>query len=446
MLTDTAPQVRPLASYREAIQLAVPAICSMLSQTFTAAVETALLGYVGTVDQGAAGLGGALLWPFFIFCNCTGIGVQIGVAQAVGAQCRDTCGGLTWQGLYLSLLAWLLLIAVGLGAPYLVRLTAPNPALFDPTVLYLRIELFGGLPALVSATLVGCFRGLGDTRTPLMVTMGIQVLTICLDLLFIFGLGGFPRLGIAGVALATVSATTVGMVVYLQLFLHRGRREGWLRQLWQPFDRHACRQLVRVSWPVGVHGAVDMAAWTLFTALMARFGVVEAAAHAIAMRLLAMAYMAGSGVAVAATTLVGRYVGAQNFPAARRSMKTCLVLVSVLMGSMGLGYFVWRAPLVGLFTTDPAVVALAVQLLVFVALFQLCDGVGLIAMGVLRGAGNTRWPMLASLFLNWGVFVPGVALTLFVWHGGIIACWSVALAAALLFGGVMLRRVLRQDW
>jgi multidrug resistance protein, MATE family len=340
----------------------------------------------------------------------------------------------------------LLLIAVGLSAPLLVQLMAPNPALLDHTVLYLRIELFGGLPAVVNATLVGCFRGLGDTRTPLLAAVVIECLNLLLDVLLIFGMAGLPRLGIAGVALATVSAAALGTVLLLGLFVQRGRREGWLVRWWLPFDRHVCWHLVRVSWPVGVHGALDMAAWTLFTALMARLGTVEAAAHTIAMRMLAMAYMAGSGIAVAATTLVGQYLGAQNFPAAWRSMVTCLVLVTGLTGGMGLGFFVWRYPLVGLFTHDPAVVALAVHLLMFVALFQLCDGVGLIAMGVLRGAGNTRWPMLAGLLLNWGVFVPAVALTIFTWHGGIIAGWTVALGAAMVSWIVLLLRVLCRAW
>ncbi len=336
-ITPATPHVRAAGGYREVVSLAFPLVLSMLSQTIMTAVESAFLGHFGTVEQGAAGLAGALLWPLLLSCNWSGIGVQICVAQSIGAQRRADCGAFTWQGMYVSLLAWLFLILAGLGAPLIVQLSAPSPALVVPTVLYLRIELLGSLPGLLNLSLVGFFRGLGDTKTPLMVTLVVELLGALLDVLFIFGVAGFPRLGIAGAALSTVSATTVGTVIYLCLCLRRGRREGFLTQPRIPFDRGTCWRLVRLSWPIGAHGALDMGAWTLFTALIARLGTVEAAAHAIAIRVISLAYMAGYGISVAATTLVGRYLGAQEPVAARRSMRSCLMLTLLLMGSMGCG-------------------------------------------------------------------------------------------------------------
>lgn len=296
-------------------------------------------------------------------------------------------------------------------------------------MLYLRIKLLGGLPELLNLALVGFFRGLGDTKTPLMVTLVVELLGALLDVLLIFGTAGFPHLGIAGAAYATVSATTVGTVIYTYFFIRRGQREGLLTQPRVPFDRHACWRLVSSSWPIGAHGALEMGAWTLFTALIARLGAVEAAAHAIAIRVISLAYMAGYGISVAATTLVGRYLGAQEPVAARRTMRSCLMLALLLMGSMGVGFFVWRQPLVALFTGDHAVAPLASRLVIFVALFQIFDSLSLSAMGVLRGAGQTRWPMVAALLVNWGLFVPSAALVMFSWQGGIMGAgpWRWAL-------------------
>lgn len=444
--TPAIPHGRVAGGYREVVWLAFPLVLSMLSQTIMTGVESAFLGHYGTVEQGAAGLGGALLWPLLLLCNWSGIGVQICVAQSIGAQRRPDCGAFTWQGIYVSVLAWLFLIAAGLSAPLIVGLSAPSPELVVPTVLYLRIELLGGLPGLVNLTLVGFFRGIGDTKTPLVVTLVMELVGVLLDVLLIFGVAGFPRLGIAGAALSTVSATTVGTVIYLRLFLRRGQREGWLTQPRLPFDRHTCWRLVRLSWPIGAQGALDMGAWTLFTALIARLGTVEAAAHAIAIRVISLAYMAGYGISVAATTLVGRYLGAQEPVAARRTMRSCLMLALLLMGSMGVGFFVWRQPLVGLFTGDHAVASLAAQLVIFVALFQIFDSLLLSAMGVLRGAGQTRWPMLAVLLVNWGLFIPGAALVMFTWQGGIIGGWAVGLGSAVLLGLGLLWRMLRGAW
>ena len=369
-------------NYREVVTLAFPVVLSMVSQTLRSAVNTALLGHFGTVEQGAAGLGAAMLWPFFLLCNCSGIGVNICVAQYIGAQRRPDCGAIAWQGLYLSVLAWLPMLVAGLCAPLLVQLSAPSPELLAPTALYLRLLLLGGLPELLNFTLISFFRGLGDTRTPLLVTLGIELLNVLLDVLLIFGVAGFPRLGVMGAALAAISAETAGTGVYVGLFLRRAQRQGLLLRPWIPFDYRACRHLAQVSWPIGVQRAVEMGAWTLFTTLVARLGAVETAAHAVATQVMAVSYMAGYGVSIAATTLVGQYLGARNLPAARRSMESCLALVILLMGSLGLGVFVWRHPLAGLFTRDQAVGLLSAHLLIFVALFQVFDGVGLIAMGV----------------------------------------------------------------
>lgn len=432
--------------YREVVPLAFPLVLSMLSQTVIVAVESALLGRLSTVAQGAAGLAGALLWPLLVLCNCSGMGVQICVAQASGAQRRLDCGTVVWQGLYISLLAWLPMLVAGWGTPFLVQLSAPGPQLIEPTTLYLRVLFFGGLPALLNVPLGGFFRGLGDTRTPLLVTVGIRLLNALLAVLLIFGVAGFPRLEIMGAAFATVSANAVGTVLYGILFVRRGRREGFLTRLWVPFDWPTCWRLLRLSWPIGAQGVVEVGAWSLFTTLVARLGTVEAAAHAIVLRVLSLSYMTGYGISVAATTLVGHYLGAQDRAAARRSMRACLSLVMFVMGSMGVGFLVWRQPLVTVFTDDPAVRIMGVRLMLFVALFQGFDGLTLVATGVLRGAGQTRWPMLAGIFLNWGMFVPGTGLVLLYCHGGIMAGWTVALGVAMVFGVVLLLRVLRGTW
>ena len=161
------------------------------------------------MEQGAAGLGGALLWSILIACNCSGMGVQICVAQAMGAQRRSDCGAITWQGVYITGLAWLPMLVLGLYTLPLVRLIAPSPELIEPTALYLRIELLGGLPALLNMTMIGFFRGIGDTRTPSWWCWWSS--SECPPRYVAhFGVAGCPRLGIAGAALSTVICRTVG--------------------------------------------------------------------------------------------------------------------------------------------------------------------------------------------------------------------------------------------
>jgi MATE family multidrug resistance protein len=439
-------QTSMTARYREVVALAYPVVLGMLSHTLMTAVDIALLGRFGTVEQGAAGLANAFLWVFIVTCNCSGAGVNIFVAQYFGAQRYQACGSITWQGLYLSLVAWLPMLAGGVYADALIGFNAPSPELVHPAALYARIRLLGGLPILLNFVMISFFRGIGDTRTPLRVTFAAQCLNALLDVLLIFGVAGFPRLGIAGSAIATVSATSASTLLYLHLFWRRGRRLGLLSRRWQPCDLRICRRLADVSWPVGLQGTLELGAWTLFTTLVARLGSTEMAAHAVATQIMALSYMSGYGISVAASTLVGQYLGARHLAAARQSMLAGLCIVVLYMGALGLGFYVWRTALVSLFTQTPAVLQLGARLLVFVALFQVFDGMSLVATGVLRGAGDTRWPLVVGLFLNWGLFVPLAIVVMFPWQGGVQGGWAAALCYVMVLGMVMLTRVLAGHW
>lgn len=433
--------------YREVSALAFPVALSMLSQTLMWVVDTSFLGRIGTVEQGAAGFAGNFVWLLLsLFYYGASTGVNICVAQYYGAQTPARCGLVTWQGLYVSLLAWLPLMLCGLYADHLVQFVSPSPALLEPAVTYMRIRLLGALPALLSFTLLGCFRGLGDTLTPLGVTALANALNVLLDYLLIFGHAGFPPLGVAGAAWATVLSTAVGCLLYLTLFLYRGRRQGLLTRWLAPFTWPEAYHLIRISLPVGLQGMLEASAWTLFAVLVARLGVVEAAAHQIALSVLSLAYMLAFGVTIAATTLVGRYRGAGNQTAAWRSARSCLVLTLLVSGAVGGGIFLARHGLVGVFNRDEAVRTLGAHLLMCVAPFQLCQGLALVAAGVLRGAGDTRWPMVAGVVISWGVFLPLAWLAMFPLQAGVAGGWVSAVLYGAILGMTMLRRVLRGGW
>jgi putative MATE family efflux protein len=409
-------------------------------------IDAAFLGRLGTAEQGAAGLAEPFLWTLLMLCGGVSTGVNIFVAQDYGAQSRGRCGLITWQGLYVNLLTWLLFLGGGLAARACIQLGQPSPDLLEPAVTYLRIRLLGALPLLMNFTLQGFFRGIGDTQTPLRVTILVNALNVLLDYLLIFGHAGLPRLGIAGAAVAAVLSTSVGSVLYIWLFLRCGTRQGLLTKAWAPFDRYACWHLIQVSWPTGLQAALEMSAWTLFTILVARLGAPEAAAHYITTNVALLSYMPGYGVSVAATTLVGQSLGAADRAAAWRSARACLVLVTLLMGTIGAGFFFWRHALVQFFTADPVVQQLGARLLIFAAICQIFDGWSLVAAGVLRGAGETRWPMLAGVILGWGFFVPLAYLTMFPLHGGVIGGWVVGMTYIILLGLTMSARLAQGQW
>jgi Na+-driven multidrug efflux pump len=182
---------------------------------------------------------------------------------------------------------------------------------------------------------------------------------------------------------------------------------------------------------------LDIGAWTAFTLAVARFDPVQSAANLIGISLIRISFMPAFGVSKAAATLVGQYLGAKDVPSAARSGWTSASLTSVYMVAAGICYFVFRKPLVALFTSDPAVVIVGARLMVWASLFQLGDGLQLVLAGALRGAGDTKFVMWASLTGAWAVFAP-LAFTLMIWKGmgvesGWIAinAWVIVLASLL---------------
>ncbi len=444
--SQSTRHARPLGGYRETLHLAYPVALSMLSQTLMWLVDTSFLGRVSLVAQGAAGFAGTCVWLLLSFSVGIGTGVNILVAQSFGAQRRADCGLVTWQGMYISLLIWIPLLVGGLCAPWIVQRLGPSTPLMEPAATYMAIRLFGALPAVLNFSLLGFFRGLGDTRTLFWVTLLTNALNVVLDYLLIFGHAGLPRLEIAGAAGATVLSTAMGSLIYLWLFVRRGQQQGFLMRRLEAFNWAVWWSLVRLSLPIGCQSMLEGGAWAMFTVLVARLGTIEAATHQIALSLVSFAYMLSFGVTIAATTLVGQYLGAANRAAARRSARSCLVLGTVVLSLLGIVLVLGRRPLVGIFTPDPDVIQLGTRLVLWVAAFQIFQGLSQISAGVLRGAGDTRWPMFASIIAGWGVFLPGATLVMFTLQGGLGGGWMSVVGYGLILSLAMLLRLWHGRW
>jgi Na+-driven multidrug efflux pump len=156
--------------------------------------------------------------------------------------------------------------------------------------------------------------------------------------------------------------------------------------------------------------------------------------------------MPGYGVSIATTTLVGQYLGAGDKEAARRSAYNSLRVVIAFMGTMGVLFYVFRAQLIGLFNPDPAVIAVGATLLIYAAIFQIFDGTGMVCAGVLRGAGDTRWPSVVSIAIAWGVFVPLVYLMSVRLQLGVVGGWQAAAIWIGVLGLAMFLGVRRRKW
>ncbi len=426
-------------SVGEVAVLAGPAVISMLSATMMWTVDTFFVGRLGSAEQGAVGFAGVLTWTICVFFVGVLNAVQVFVAQHVGARQPRGAGEVTWQGIYLGLAAALPIAALSLAAGPIVTSLGVDRTIAPHAEVYLRIRLLGAGGIFLSNASEGYLRGVGDTRTPMVVTIIANSINILLDYGLIFGHFGLPALGLAGAAWATVAAGILQGLTLFICFERRALRDGHLARPIAPAARAPFLRLLRVGLPIGVQWVLDMGSWTVFTLLIARIDAVQAAAHQVATTIIHFSFMPGYGVSVAATTLVGQYLGAGDRQSALRTARSALRLALSFMGAMGIVFLFWRHALIGIFNPDPAVIELGGLLLIFAALFQIFDATNMVLSGVLRGAGDTRFPMVATTVMSWAVFVPLVWL--FAVHLGYGAAggWF---SAVIWLGGLAL--VLRQ--
>lgn len=388
--------------------VAWPVVLSMLSFTAMGVVDTLFVAQLGRDELAGGALGNlAIMLVGALFLG--GLrGVNVVVAQAIGAGQPSLATRAGWAGVGVALAAGVAIAGLSALAPEVAAVfggSAPVQAFAAETF---AVRALGG-PAWLLLTAVGqAMQGRGDTRTPMVANVGANVLNIALNGMFVFGFGGFdvlgggflavPKLGVVGSALATAISLGLGGVTLLFVF---ARRCGWAQPSWAEV-----RAVVGVGAPIGVRFLLDFGGWAALTALMARVGAAEVAATQVAIRIVSVSFLPGHGVGEAASLLVGQAVGAGDIGRARRVFAAATLLAVTVMAAFGVAFAVLPDAILDLFAADAEVRAIGHSLLLWAAAFQVFDAICLVAMGALGGAGDTRFVMWTSVVGTWLLLVP----------------------------------------
>jgi len=418
-------------------------------------VDSAIVGRIGVVELGAIGFAGVWLWTLTSGFVGAATGVQTFVAQEAGAGRPRASARWAVQGLWaivpVSTLAFLL-VRASIGGFF--GLLGPSPELRDAATDYARARLLGAPAIPVLVVFNSWFRGLGDTRTPLAVAIAANVVNALLSWGLVFGVGGLPRLGVAGAGYGAAAAMATGAMLSAWLFVRRSAAAGNAAAgeggsgrgpSWAP-DRRAIARLLRTSAPIGGAFVLDMVTFALFTTVLARMGDRAMAASQAMIQLLSLSFMQAVGIGIASTALVGRYVGAGDHEAARRSHRSAIALGLALTTAVGALFLAVPDLLLRIFTDDPAVVEIGRPLLRLGALFQVADAAGIVAAGSLRGAGDTAWPFLVQSGLAWFYRLPAVWIAAVWLGGGVQGAWWAELGYVVLLGALLLGRFERGAW
>ena len=393
---------------RAILALALPLFLNSSIQAVLNLTDTWFIGRISSTAVAAIAAIHWLILGFLLLFGGVGMAVQTFAAQSYGAGRYRRAGAAAWSGIWASLLMVPVFILLAwLGPHVLVRLG------LDPEVSSLAIEYWqprtgGGVLALLMWAVMSYFYGTGQIRVAVMINLVVAASNAVLNELLMFRLA----MGMAGAAWATNLALAIGFVIALFVFtrLPRGRGQYASHLLWRPRPTQI-GALFAMGLPLGAMIAFDLLGLAVFQLMMARLGVVEAAATQIVMMLTSLAFMPAVGLGMAGTTLVGQSIGAGNPDWARRLGNRVILMAIVHMGSIGLLLALAGSWLSSLFVSadDPnaaAVVALGSSLLWVAACYQLFDGLQLGSSYCLRGAGDTRYPAVMLLLLSWTVFLP----------------------------------------
>jgi len=373
---------------REILRLAVPAFLALVAEPLFLLADAAIIGHLGTPELAGLGIAGAIIQTAVGLCIFLAYGTTASVARRIGAG--DMRGALAQgiDGVWLAVFIGVVTTVLG------IALTGPLIGIFDPAqhveelaATYLRLAFLGVTPLLVMLAATGILRGLQDTRTPLYVAVGGNLLNIALNYLLVYGLD----LGIAGSAVGTDLAQLVSAAVLVFVVVRAARREG------APLIPHL-RGVVSAA-----HAGVALVIRTLtlrasllvMTYGAAVLGVTAVATQQLALTLWTFLAFALDAIAIAAQAITGRFLGAGDLDRTR-SVTNRMIRWGVMSGVVTGLLLAVASPFLGaLFTTDPAVRDMLWPVLLVAAVFQPIAGVVFVLDGVLIGAGD-------GTYLAWG--------------------------------------------
>ncbi|MCA9739731.1 MAG: MATE family efflux transporter [Gemmatimonadota bacterium] len=396
--------------YRSLLRLSAPVVVVQVGMMAMGVVDTLMVGRVSAADLGAVALGNLYWFSTVIFGQGTLFALDPLVSQAVGADDEPGVARSVQRGLLLALVfGAVAVILLALAEPVLRALDQP-PDVVPIAAGYCRAAMGGTLPFLGFVVFRQALQAAGVLRPIVVTVLAANVLNAALNWVLVFGHAGAPALGAVGTGWASSASRWVMLIGVVGLAWPQVGP--WLRRRPEAFRPAPVLRMVRLGLPVGLHMGAEYGAFAITGLLMGTLGTIAVASHQITLNLAALTFMVPLGVSQATAVLVGRAVGRGDPDGARRAARAGLTVGTGFM-VVSAGLFLAVPDLLArAYTDEPGVLALAVRLIPIAGVFQIVDGLQVVAAGTLRGVGDTTVPMFAGLLGFYAVGLPiGFALS-----------------------------------
>jgi MATE family multidrug resistance protein len=421
--------------------LAYPIMLSMLGQVMTGVADTVMIGWTGSTPLAAAAFANTFFSIPLFFCVGISYAITPLVATASGEGNHKEVNRVLKHGLLINLSAGILVTAlIFCIRPFMHFMGQPD----EVAVLalpYLDIIAPAIIPTMLFQTFRQFSEGLQHTRVAMIIVIGSNLLNILLNYIFIFGLFGFPELGLNGAGWATlISRLVMGIAMAWYVWsgnIFRSYRSGFS---FGKYNSALLSKMLNIGIPAGSQFIFEAGAFGFSSIMMGWIGTVQLAAHHIALNLATISYMTTSGLGAAATIKVGHYLGVKDKLNLRRSAFLMLWMAGAIMAFWAAGFLAGRYYLPSLYNDEPEVLSVAASLMIIAAFFQLSDGIQVVCAGALRGIQDVKIPSLLIFCAYWVISLPMGWLLAFKFNMGAEGIWIGLLSGLTLTAFAMVLR------
>ena len=422
-------------------KLGMPLILSNLAQFAIHITDTVMLGWYDVTALAASTIAGTLFFVIFI----VGAGFSQAVTPLVAAAAEDNddvqVRRVTRMGLWLSIFYGLTVTIPFFWAEEILITIGQDPEVSALAHIYLQIVIWQMIPALIVMTLKAFLAAMEHTAIILWATIGTAVMNGFVNYALIFGNWGAPEMGIKGAAIASLSVTIVTVIILVIYTLRVLPQFQLFKNFWRS-DSEIMRRVFMLGWPIGLTSLAEGGLFAASAVMMGWIGAIELAAHGIAIQLASLTFMVHIGFSQAATVRAGRALGRKDEPSLRRGGITAIGMSALFAVLTSIVFLSLPETLVSLFI-DPnepereMLLRIGASLIMVAALFQLVDGLQVLALGLLRGVQDTTVPMVMATFSYWIIGLPASYVLAFKLDFGGIGLWlglviGLAVASVLL--------------
>ncbi|MDP3558294.1 MAG: MATE family efflux transporter [Bacteroidota bacterium] len=422
---------------KQTIYLAWPLVITQVGHIITGMVDTIFLGKIGPTEQAACILSNNLYVLLMVF----GIGVSYATTPLVTDAHHNNDllkkASLFKNSLFINLaIAVVCFVILFLSSGVLKHMQQPAEVV-DLAVPFFDVLIFSMIPISLFFTCKQYCEGLMNTRMALIISVVGNLLNIVLNYVLIYGKFGFPELGYLGSAWASfIARAFMGISFLVFIFKSPLTKEIGLVYKQVKINWVELKDLARIGLNSGAQFTFEVAAFVIAGLMAGTFGKEQIDAHGIALSIAAFTYMFASGISSAATIRVGIYKAQQNWVEIKNAGFTAIKLVFIVMGFFGLLFLSLSSVLPMAFSSEVVIIEQASKLLIIAAMFQLFDGIQVLAIGALRGLEDVKYPTIITLVGYWLIALPLAYFLAFnlkletigIWFGLLAALTFVAIA------------------